>query len=648
MTGGGRILVVSQTAIELLRLLAEDAPASELERQASRIAEDDAALGETARTLALQVRAVLDARRRREAELSALVDTARDLASMRDTGGVLDAIVRRARALLGTDVAYLTLHDPDLGDTFMRATDGSVSARFQNLRLPLGAGLGGLVAQTMQPYWTTDYPADERFRHTHSIDDAVAEEGLIAICGVPLLVDGEFVGVLFASNRSRRPFSHDEVSLLASLAALAAVSLVQTRAAAETAGALAALSAAHETVRRQAATTERAAAAHDRFAELVLGGGGITGIAAALTDLLDGWVVVLDSAGRRTAEQGPAPSGGRDAPLEPDPLVDDAAVRTSQASDRLAHDRCTWAVAVSAAGERMGTLVLGGRESLDAGDQRTLERAAMVTALVLLFRRQAAEAEQRVRTDLLTDLLSHTGHERAADAEGLTARARLLGLDLTSPHVLAVCRPVSTRNRRGLAMTVSTAVHASQDGGPGLVAEHSGDVLALVPGDDASAVARRLWRRVRGAGDGGAVTVGAAGPVHPLVGLQECRAEARRTVAALVALGTPDRAAAAADLGFAGLVVGDAPDVASYVDRLLGPVLEYDGRRGSDLAGTLEAYFATGGSPSRAALALHVHTNTVAQRLERVSSLLGASWSEPEPALDIQLALRLRRLRSGS
>ena len=159
--GGGRIAPVSETALELLRLLAQDAPAERIEEQAAALAAADPRAGPLARELALRVRAGIDAHQRREAELAALVETARDLASRSDPGGVLDAIVRRARTLLGTDVAYLTLADPERGDTFMRATAGSVSARFQTLRLPTGAGLGGLVAQTRRPYWTADYPADE-------------------------------------------------------------------------------------------------------------------------------------------------------------------------------------------------------------------------------------------------------------------------------------------------------------------------------------------------------------------------------------------------------------------------------------------------------------------------------------------------------
>ncbi|HEY8721426.1 helix-turn-helix domain-containing protein [Pengzhenrongella sp.] len=634
-----------QTALELLRLLAEDAPAEVLERQAAEIEAASPGAGAAARPLALRVRAVLDARRRREAELSALVDTARELASMRDTGGVLDAIVRRARALLGTDVSYLTLHDPQVGDTYMRATDGSVSPTFQTLRLPLGAGLGGLVAQTRRPYWTADYFADDRFEHTRGIDHGVADEGVVAICGVPLLVDDAFVGVLFASNRTPRPFAHEDVSLLVSLAALAAVSIVQARAAAETHDALNALSAAYETVRRQAAAAERAATAHDRFAQIVLAGGGVDDIASALAELLGGWVVVLDAAGHRTAAHGaqpPALSG----PI--DPLATSMAVRASDGSGRLAESGKIWAAAVAAAGDRMGTLVLGGREALDAGDQRMVERAAVVTALLLLFRQQASDAEQRVRTDLLADLLAPgdgSGDGSGNQTEALLARARLLGLDLTEPHVLAVCQPGPGQSRRSLVLAAASALSSgvhSGSGPAGLVGAHAGDVVALVPGDDASAVATRLAARLGRSGT--PVTVGAAGPITPARGLRSAYQEAVRTSQALISLGTPGRGASAADLGFAGLVVGGSPDVSSYVTAVLGPLLDYDARRRSDLIGTIAAYFDSGTSPSRAASTLHVHVNTVAQRLERVAALLGADWTSPARALEVQLALRLHRL----
>jgi DNA-binding PucR family transcriptional regulator len=120
--------------------------------------------------------------------------------------------------------------------------------------------------------------------------------------------------------------------------------------------------------------------------------------------------------------------------------------------------------------------------------------------------------------------------------------------------------------------------------------------------------------------------------------------EAVRCAATLVALGRTGDSASAGELGFFGLLVGEGRDVRGFVEDTLAPVLEYDGRRGTELVATLQAYFEGGASPARAAEALQVHVNTVTQRLERVSRLIGKDWSTPDRALEIQLALRLHRL----
>ena len=196
---------------EVLSLLEREAPAADFEQpaRAARAAGLPASLLadlDAAKLAALHVRAELEQRRRREAELAALFETASDLAALRDLDSVLRAIVRRARLLLGTDVAYMTLHDPAAKDTYMRITSGSVSAYFQQVHLGMGEGLGGLVAERAAPYATADYLTDERFLHTAPIDRAVREEGLVAILGVPLLLGKSVIGVLFAADRRTRTF----------------------------------------------------------------------------------------------------------------------------------------------------------------------------------------------------------------------------------------------------------------------------------------------------------------------------------------------------------------------------------------------------------------------------------------------------------
>jgi hypothetical protein len=625
-------------AAEYFELLLEDAAAIEYERPLVRARAGGAGATELAelervKLLALEVREAFAARRRRESELSALFDTANDLAALRGVDSVLTAIVRRARSLLGTDVSYLTLNDPARGDTYMRVTDGSVSARFQALRLPMGAGLGGLVAQTAAPYATASYFSDARFKHTHEINDGVRDEGLVAILGVPLIRGSQVIGVLFAADRTERTFDRSEVSLLGSLAAHAAIALDNARLLEETRTALEELSAASRELRAHTASVERAAAAHDRFIDVVLHGGGVEDVAAAVTETLGGRITVLDEEGRVTPPPLPSDDDAAedDAALPPDPA---AALTMARSTGRTVRDGDSWTAAVTVGSELLGGLVLHREDELTEADQRILERAALVTALLLLIRRTASEAENRVRGELLEELLSAP----VRDPEGLRERARRLGADLDRPHAVVVVRIEERCRARALA----AATHLAATRG-GLAGEHDGALVLCLP-EVAPGPAATLVRRELTAAGGGPVTVGGAGPARGPGAVAEVHGEAARCAATLVALGRAGGAASAEELGFFGLLVGDGRDVRAFVDATLGPVLEYDSRRKTDLVGTLQAFFDAGSSPARAAEGLQVHVNTVTQRLDRVGRLLGREWNTPARALEVQLALRLHRL----
>jgi DNA-binding PucR family transcriptional regulator len=100
-------------------------------------------------------------------------------------------------------------------------------------------------------------------------------------------------------------------------------------------------------------------------------------------------------------------------------------------------------------------------------------------------------------------------------------------------------------------------------------------------------------------------------------------------------------------LGLARLLLGgNGPDeLEEFITRTLGPVLDYDARRETRLAETVEAWLATGGALRDTAARLHIHPNTVTQRLDRVAQLLGEDWRDPSRRLDVQLALQMARLR---
>jgi hypothetical protein len=198
----------------------------------------------------------------------------------------------------------------------------------------------------------------------------------------------------------------------------------------------------------------------------------------------------------------------------------------------------------------------------------------------------------------------------------------------------------------------------------GLSAHIAGSIVLLLPGSDAGAMAREVSVTL-GRSLGGPVTAAgqAAGSIRqslvtdpvadgrPREGqpneaaaprLPAAYATARDCLSAMLALGRAGQGAAMTDLGFVGVVLTGGRSGADFVTDTLGPVLDYDAARGTDLAATLDAYFGTGAHLARTAERLHVHPNTVGQRLSRVGTLLGADWVGPERTLQIQLALQLR------
>ena len=179
----------------------------------------------------------------------------------------------------------------------------------------------------------------------------------------------------------------------------------------------------------------------------------------------------------------------------------------------------------------------------------------MVTALVMLFERQTADAQQQMRTDLVADLVAGRG-----DRAELTTAARAYGLDPARPFCLLalVGEDAAAAPRTGPlgARRGRVARHRRRARRSGRRPRHGdGRRRAGLVGLGS---ARTSWLARRSPGSG-RWTTSAAVPA--------AFTEAVRTVRAMVALGHAGTGAAAADLGFAGLVVGSEPDVGDYVRR---------------------------------------------------------------------------------
>ncbi len=269
-------------------------------------------------------------------------------------------------------------------------------------------------------------------------------------------------------------------------------------------------------------------------------------------------------------------------------------------------------------------------------DVRTLERAAQIMGLLILKETAVAEAEERLSDELLTELLV------SAPPLGVTqrARAQARGIDVSVLNALIVAES-STRS----AAEVGRRLHALSSEWGGLAGEHLGRATVLVPATDLMQAATTVHAQLR-RDLGTPVRVVAETVVDENWGRAFDRAS--RCCALMQSLGVTDKAATADQYAMFALLF-DAErtqDLDQFLADSVEPLVEYDLRRSTQLVATLTAYFHHAGNFARTARALHVHTNTLLKRLERVDAVLGEGWRAPDRALQLHVGLRLHALRT--
>ncbi|NLU72625.1 GAF domain-containing protein [Streptomyces sp. HNM0575] len=572
-------------------------------------------------------------RLRRERELSSLYATARSLAALGEVDEVLPSIVKQAHELIGSDFVYLSLLDAE-GNLTLRASSGTISAEFSSARMPPGAGLGGRVIESRAPFWVSNYRDARVLRHSSTFDRLVLSEGLTALLGVPLLVGERAVGALFAADRTERPFENDEVALFSAFADHAAIALNNARLYEESRSSLQRLQSAYRTIEDQVATMERATAVHEALTHVVLTGGGPGDLAQFLVEHLQGTVTVLDRDDNVVASR-----SADDADTDPEPpraLLEAARSTGRCATAEDGHGAVHSVAAIQAGGSHLGSLSLTRSAAPVPADIRMVERSAQITGLLMLMRDARVEAEERVRGELLMDLLSRPPLHPAQRDRAL---ARGIDVDLFDVLVVADCP----------GKTTSDLARQLNDLSPewsGLAGEYLGRATMLLRADDvheaASAVHDRLRRTL-----GTPVLVVA----DRITGQDRSRSFSltQRCLEVMRSLGETDRGSTTQQYAMYALVFDPerSHDLDRFLTDTLGPLLAYDRRRSTDLVTTTAAYFANSGNLSRTARSLHVHMNTLLKRLDRIGTLLGDDWRSPDSALRLHMAVRLNELRGA-
>jgi signal transduction histidine kinase len=131
---------------------------------------------------------------------------------------LLEVLLPRIRDILRSDTCAVLLLDDETQELVARAALGIEEEVEQGVRIPLGAGFAGRVADEARPMVidVDEYPV---------YNPILRQKRLKSMVGVPLLVRGESLGVLHVGTLTLRRFTQDEVELLQIVAERVAIAI---------------------------------------------------------------------------------------------------------------------------------------------------------------------------------------------------------------------------------------------------------------------------------------------------------------------------------------------------------------------------------------------------------------------------------------
>lgn len=151
-------------------------------------------------------------------KLQILMDVAQELTAERDLDRLLDLIMTKATEVMDCDRSTLYLIDWDQGKLWSKIAQGA-----KPIRLEMGHGIAGQVAETGEVYNTEDVYRDARFDRTWDEKNFFRTKTMLCVPMVDR--QGERIGLIQCINKKIGIFETEDEEILRALASQAAVAI---------------------------------------------------------------------------------------------------------------------------------------------------------------------------------------------------------------------------------------------------------------------------------------------------------------------------------------------------------------------------------------------------------------------------------------
>jgi GAF domain-containing protein/anti-sigma regulatory factor (Ser/Thr protein kinase) len=136
---------------------------------------------------------------------------------------LLNELLIRVQEALNVDTVAILLHDAGSKQLVARAAKGIEEEVERGVRVPVGQGFAGRIAAERVPIFIADVD------HADVLNPILRQKGIASLLGVPLIVEGDLIGVLHVGSLTPRTFGQDDLAVLQIAAARAAPAIERAR-----------------------------------------------------------------------------------------------------------------------------------------------------------------------------------------------------------------------------------------------------------------------------------------------------------------------------------------------------------------------------------------------------------------------------------
>lgn len=422
---------------------------------------------------------------------------------------------------------------------------------------------------------------------------------------------------------------------------------------------------------RQYSILKRVEQTHEQLIELALRGEGIKGICNALVNMLNMPVFILDNYGNSMKGSTLYPDISPNIALWEQEIID--FIQTEHLMNDV--NKAMWnrvsykeddsliIIPIEINGLIFSHLVVWDKEDiLDEINQRALEHAATVIALETAKEHAVFESEQRIRGELLDELI----WKRYKSEEAVAKRASFCNLNIRE-HLAIFVLEIDNYEEYILKKDLMEEVleqSVKQDilqttrfylsnylGRVPLVYQRSNSVVGIIPYtlDEVNAV-KEVFQTIRNVIiekiKGLDITIGIGRPSQGIRELDTSFEEAQQTIKVQHRVKGKPKVGFFRDQGAYCLLseLKDSLKLGVFYDESIGKLEEYDQRNNGELLQTLEEYYNCGHNIRETSEALYLHRNSIIYRLKKIEQITGKDLSSSEDNFELQLGLKILRL----